>query len=211
MSKLAYTLFKRCLTLDEYIHVENDASYFIERHPDHDGIITIHFEWSNGKTDWKNNFDFPAKPYRDMKDKWFCHRGFLKVWKSIEPHIAEDILDPKVTIIKIVGYSHGGAIAQLCHEYVRFHRPDVMVIGIAIGAPRIFWGFARKKVAERFENCYVFRNGRDIVTRVPPVIFGYRHICPVVKLPGKSINCIKDHYPEEYLKAIEKFQEEDSQ
>lgn len=203
--KLVYESMKRCLELEgKYTHVDNDASYYIERHPDCDRILNIFFEWSNGKTDWKHNFDFPAKPYRDMKDTWFCHRGFLKVWKSIEPHIADAIMDPKTTMIYIVGYSHGGAIAQLCHEYVCFHRPDIYVLSVAIGSPRVYWGPIRKNVSERFDGCYVIRNGRDLVTKLPPALFGFRDICDVVHVGGKGVGPIKDHFPERYLEILDR-------
>ena len=208
MSRMSSELFEKCLSLEEkYIHVDNDASYYIERDPDWDGLLTIYFEWSNGKTDWKNNFDFPAKPYRDMKDTWFCHRGFLKVWKSIEPHISADILDPRTKMVRIVGYSHGGAIAQLCHEYVAFHRPDLATMGmlftIAVGSPRVYWGPIRKRVRERFNCCFVLRNGIDLVTMLPPVLFGFRHICPVIPIGKKSLGLIKDHYPNRYTEALQ--------
>ena len=189
--------FKTCLNA-RYIVVENDGSYNIERKGDK---LYIYFECSNGHVDWKNNFNFPAKPYRDMKNLWFCHRGFLTVWKSIEPHIAADIADPTVKEIEIVGYSHGAAIAQFCHEYVRFNRPDVEVVGYGFGAPRIFWGFTNKRVKERFKGFYVVRNGRDLVTHVPPVLFGFRHICEVIEI-GEGKGLIADHYPDRYIRGL---------
>lgn len=189
--------FEKCLST-KYKHVDNDASYSIVRNGH---TLHLYFEWSNGATDWRNNFDFPAKPYRDMKNTWFCHRGFLKVWKSIEPHVADVIADPSVYTIDIVGYSHGGAIAQLCYEYVKFNRPDVKVEGVGFGAPRVFWGFASKKVMQRFEGFCVVRNGHDIVTHLPPVIFGFRHVGDVIHV-GKSVGPIKDHYPEKYKEAL---------
>ena len=94
-----------------YTHLDGDASFAFRVE---NQTLHIYFEWSNGKTDWRNNFDFPAKPYRDMKDGWRCHRGFLRVWKAIEPHLSAQILNPDVGQIIIAGYSHGGAIAQLC-------------------------------------------------------------------------------------------------
>lgn len=195
--------FEKCLN-PLYFHVENDGSYYHHR----DGNkLYIFFECSNGKTDWKNNFDFPAQPYRDMKDKWYCHRGFLKVWKSIEPHLCDEILDLEVQYIEIVGYSHGGAIAQLCYEYVKFHRPDVHVTGFGFGAPRVFWGLATRAVRERFNGFVVVRNGRDIVTHLPPVAFGFWHICEVVKI-GESVGLIKDHYPEKYIEALQEYEAE---
>lgn len=183
---------------DKYIHVENDGSYLLQRDG---GVLEVYFQCSNSEEDWKNNFNFPAKPYRDMKDAWFCHRGFLKVWKSVEPHIQADIMDPTVTEIHIVGYSHGAALAQLCHEYVKFNRPDVIVRGLGFGSPRVVWGPMSKEVKKRFEGFTVVRNGNDIVTHLPPVIFGFRHICKVVKI-GESEGLIKDHYPDRYAEAL---------
>ena len=218
--------FKKCTELTgegKYIHVENDGSYFAELV---DGTLNLYFECSNGMLDWKHNFMFPVKPYRDMDDKWYCHRGFLKVWKSIEPYLVDQIMSPDVTAINIVGYSHGAAIAQLCYEYVKFNRPEISVSGIGFGSPRVFWGYARTAVKARFSGFQVVRNGRDIVTYLPPIFFGFRHICELVELgepfswsdfikcveekgfltaikEGDLIGMVKDHYPEKYVKALE--------
>lgn len=189
--------FNACNTA-EYTHVENDGSYAVKRMGE---TLIIYFEHSNGCLDWWNNFDFPAKPYRAMKGLWFCHRGFLKVWKSIEPYIAYDILDHTITKIDIIGYSHGGAIAQLCYEYVKYNRPDVEVTGVGFGSPRVLWGFAQKSVMERFAGFVIVRNGKDIVTYLPPCILGFRHIGTVLKI-GKSEGLIADHYPERYQEAL---------
>lgn len=191
----------------KYIHLEEEtASYCYSK----DGkILTIYFEWSNGKTDWKNNFDFPAKPYRDMADKWYAHRGFLKVWKVIEPHLEDVINDPDVTAINILGYSHGAAIALLCHEYCKFNRPDCVIFGLGFGCPRVIWGFPNKTVRKRFEGFFVIRNKRDIVTHVPPAILGYRHPCGIIKVSdGTKTNSVTDHYPQEYTKALISYEEE---
>lgn len=189
--------FKACLAAN-YTTVDNNGDYSIERDGD---TLKIFFEWSDGAEDWRNNFDFPATPYRDMKNKWFAHRGFLKVWKAIESHIADDICDSTITKIEIVGYSHGAAVALLCYEYVKFNRPDVEVSGIGFGCPRVVWGFTRKNVKKRFEGFVVVRNGCDLVTHVPPVLFGFRHVGKVLTV-GKSEGLIKDHYPERYIEAL---------
>lgn len=195
--------FNECLCA-EYKHVENDGSFCVVRRGDR---LLLFFECSNGKKDWRNNFNFPAKPYRKMEHLWFCHRGFLKVWKSIEPYVSESICDLDITHIDIVGYSHGGAIAQLCYEYVRFHRPDVAVTGYGFGSPRVLWGFARKSVRERFKGFVVVRNGNDIVTHLPPILFGFHHVGKVLKI-GKSEGLIKDHYPDKYLINLTKYEGE---
>lgn len=195
--------FEKCLEFEpRYMHVTNDASFYI--HDCLDGKLCLYFEWSNGATDWKNNFDFPAKPYRKMNDVWFCHRGFLKVWKSIEPYAAEYILDPAFKEIEIVGYSHGGAIAQLCYEFVRFHRPNVPVTGIGYGAPRVVWGPVKKDVKDRFAGFLVVKNGRDIVTTLPPKWLGFRNLGSVLSVNLGSKGPIDDHRPENYREMLSK-------
>jgi hypothetical protein len=192
---------KECLSIP-YTHVEDGGDYALLRDGD---TLKIYFEWSDGLEDWKNNFDFPAKPYKHMNHIWFCHRGFLKVWKAIEPYLAEYINDPEIKKIEIVGYSHGAAIALLCYEYCVFNRPDVVVEGAGFGCPRVFWGIVPRKVKERFKNFKVVRNRKDLVTFVPPALFGYRHISEMVKT-GKT-NPIKDHFQTEYLKELEHYTE----
>lgn len=199
-----YDKFYKCLNI-AYKTVENEGDYALIKQKNK---LTIYFEWSDGDIDWKNNFSFWAKPYKDMKHTWYCHRGFLKVWKSIEPYIQSDILNPEINEIEIIGYSHGAAIAQLCYEYVKFHRPDIKVEGVGFGAPRVFWGFAKKKIKERFKDFLIVRNGGDIVTHVPPCLFGFRHLGKVVKV-GSKIGPIKDHYASNYLIALSALKEKD--
>lgn len=196
------SLFGKILTA-KYTHIEKEtASYFYERDGD---TLYILFEKSNGATDWGNNFDFPAKPYRDMKNKWYAHRGFLKVWKTIEPHLTKQICDLTVNKIVIGGYSHGAAIALLCHEYCKFNRPDISnnIEGYGFGSPRVVWGFMRKAVKKRFEGFTVIRNGRDIVTHVPPAIFGYRHAGNILKIGrNEGYTPIISHFPSKYYKEL---------
>lgn len=126
----------------------------------------------------------------------------MKVWKVIEPHLKAEIFDLSVNHIVICGYSHGAAIALLCHEYCKFNRPDILIEGY--GCPRVVWGFLRKAVKQRFEGFTVIRNGCDLVTHVPPALFGYRHIGKMVKIgKGKGYTPIKSHYSNLYSKELE--------
>lgn len=222
-----YEKFKKCLDLEkDYVHVENDGSYYYEME---NGKLTIYLEWSNGKVDWINNFNFipecrigfkriwalivaffkaiifnaqmPKQSYKDMENKWYCHRGFLKVWKSIEPYLKDIVMDEAVKEIEVIGYSHGGGVAQLCYEWVKFWRPDVKAHGYGFGAPRIFWGNASETVKKRFQGFTVVRNGDDLITHLPPTLFGFSDICPILEI-GEYNGGIADHYPERYLEAL---------
>jgi hypothetical protein len=62
-----------------------------------------------------------------------------------------------------------------------------------------------KAVKKRFEGFMVIRNKRDIVTHVPPAIFGYRHPSAILKLDdGVPCNSIDAHRPEEYIQCLDK-------
>lgn len=195
-------LFQRVLDAEHTQLLEESASFFVEKDA---GTLRILFEESRGKKDWINNFRFlaiPTKPYKDMKDVWFAHRGFHRVWKVIELRLMPHISDPSVERIEIAGYSHGGALALLCFEYCKYHRPDVVVTGVGFGAPRVVWGPVPKTIKERLADFRVIRNGNDLVTHLPPLAFGYRQTGTVEKV-GKKAGPIKDHYPQAYAEALE--------
>lgn len=199
-NKKLLSIFNNVLNA-KYTHVENDASYAYEING---STLRIYFEWSNGATDWKNNFDFPAKPYRDMQDMWYAHRGFVRVWKSIEDKLADAIADKEVKNIEIAGYSHGAAIALLCHEYCMFNRPDIAdsIHGYGFGCPRVIWGYPSKTIRDRFKGFTVVRNKKDLVTHVPPVVFGYIHPKGMVTVGDGHWNMIDAHRSESYIESL---------
>lgn len=207
-------LFKKCYNA-KYNHVNEDGDYAIEKKGD---TLFLLFQWSHSKTDWHHNFMFGAKPYSDMKIKWRCHRGFLRVWKSIKPYIESSVADMSIKRIYIVGYSHGAAIASLCHEYVWYNRPDLRengLEGFGFGCPRVFFGWRMKaSLKERWKHFHPVRNMCDIVTHLPPHLFGYRHVNKVLQLPKIGFKerhtifkCVDSHYPENYIYSARNFDE----
>lgn len=205
-------LFKRCLDAEKkYIHVEEAGDYCIEREGNR---LYLLLQWSHGEEDWKNNFDFPAKPYKDMPITWKAHRGFVRVWKAIEPHVTETIKNPDIKSIITVGYSHGAALAALAQEYIWFNRPDIRkdCYSYAFEAPRVFCGIKiPEELKERWENHYVFRTENDIVTHVPPAIFGFKHVGTLIKMKlpeGEKLaqysvfDCVNAHYDDNVMKAL---------
>jgi hypothetical protein len=203
-------LFKRCLGAN-YTTTEECGDYAVKQVGTK---LYLFFKWTECKTDWKNNFNFPAKPYRDMGTTWYCHRGFLKVWKSIEPCVKDAIMRSSVKSVTIVGYSHGGAIAALCHEYVWFNRPDLRnkLVGYGFGAPRVFWGKMRTELKERWANFHPVRNLNDIVAYLPPKFFGFRHVNDVIEVGVKGqfavrqhkFQCFDAHNSDNYIYSMEK-------
>lgn len=187
-----FTLFEKCITLP-YIDVEAQASFAVEQAG---SLLCLYFEPSHGAVDWKNNLDFPARAY----GTWFAHRGFVRVWCAAEKHLAPQILDPKVRQVRIAGYSHGAALAVLCHEYIRFHRPEVRVESWGFGCPRVVWGIPPRG---RWEGFTVVRNRDDLVTHLPPAAMGYRHVGKMLEIGERGrYSAIDAHRPENYLREL---------
>lgn len=204
-------LFQLCNSIP-YTNIGEDVSYaFLEE----DKVLYIFFEPSNGKLDWKHNLMFRKVPYKGMKIPYKAHRGFVECWKTIDDIIIEKITskdtDNNYLYNKIItiGYSHGGALSVLCHECCWFHRPDIRdnIFGISFDGPRVLASFfVKKSLKERWQNFIVIRNHNDLVTRVPPKIFGYTHVGELIKI-GKSkkygfLSCIKSHYPENIYNSL---------
>ena len=107
---MLYELFRECIEIP-YSQVGVSANYAAYRKGQ---TLYIFFQSSKGKEDWQVNFNFPAKPYRRMgKTAWYAHRGFLGMWKEIEPALAPSRGDRDIKGVVITGYSLGGAIATL--------------------------------------------------------------------------------------------------
>lgn len=180
-----------------YLKIGQDINYAFLREKD---VLYLFFEASNGTADWKRNFDFPAKPYKRMgKTVWFAHSGFLQVWKEIEPRLAPLIHDRRLQKIVIAGYSHGAAIAVLCHEYVWYARADLRtrLEGYGFGCPRVFWGVLTPPLARRWERFTVVRNLNDLVTHLPPAFLGYRHVGTMLEIGARGkYSMIDAHRPE---------------
>ncbi len=198
-------LYRKVLNAEYKQSAEETASYAYEYEGD---TLYLLFEWSNGATDWKNNLDFPARPYRDMADRWYAHRGFLRVWKAIEDDLAPVIRDKRVKKIVIAGYSHGAALALLCHEYCMYNRRDIKtaVSGYGFGCPRVVFGILKKSVRERFEGFFVIRNKGDLVTHLPPVFFLFRHAGKLITIGDGRWNCIDAHRPENYTESLREYE-----
>jgi predicted lipase len=191
-------LFRRCLYAD-YVQTPDSGDYAIERIG---STLYIYLEHSKGREDWENNLNFPAKPYKRMgKTVWRAHRGFLKVWKSMESYLAYAIGDPAIEKIVTVGYSHGAALAVLCHEYIWYHRPDLRetIEGYGFGSPRVIWGALTADLQERWAGFTIIRNLDDLVTHLPPAFLGYVHVGKMLEIGEKGKYSPADAHREENI------------
>ena len=195
-------LFSACLAA-KYIHIDGGADYALVKKG---RTLYIFFEDSDGKEDWRRNLDFPAKAYQAEGTVCFwAHRGFLCAWESLLPHLQKSILNPAVTRIIVAGYSHGGALAALCHEYIWRMRGDLRdrLEGYGFGAPRVLWGRISKDLRKRWDRFTVIRNQNDIVTHLPPAAFGFSHVGGMLVIGEKGkYSSIGAHYAENILAEL---------
>lgn len=107
------------------------------------------------------------------------HRGFHRCYESVREAIMKFVRDEADAdkTIRIVGYSLGGALASLAAM-------DVATYGLPYRALEVFT-FASPRVGSRKWAAHFDRqrirswriaNERDLVAKVPPALFGYRHV-----------------------------------
>lgn len=179
-------LFNRCLE-GPWITAGDDVQYKLEG-----GVL--YFQYTASDADWLANFDFPVVPYRDMKHKFYVHRGFLAKWKSVREVIRS------LDFHTIVGFSQGAALAALACEDRWFHTAYEPT-AILFGCPRFLW---LPDSSARLAFCGTRRVSLrgDLVTHLPPLIFGYQHVGQEEKIGPWSIIRPKKHDPEAYRKYI---------
>ena len=197
--------FQACLNAT-YVEGENGVSWAVEERGED---LFILFEASNGLSDWLNNVNFHAVPYREMRPVWQCHAGFLRAWKSAEADIADAVRGGEergVCRVTVIGYSHGAALAVLCHEWVWYHCPRLRegLCGFGFGGPRVLYGCPPPAVARRWENFYLIRNIDDAVTHLPPRVMGYCHVGNLVEIgEAGRYSALDAHRPQSYLASLE--------
>jgi len=184
-------VYKEAITADWITEPITDTQYAIEEYEDK---IVIKFQGSCSKLDWLQNFDFLVKPYKHMEKVFFVHRGFLKKWKAVKDDIIPKVIF-KHKVIQILGYSQGGALAQLCHEYIYFHT-KIQPNTIVFGSPRVFGFWQSKLLKSRLSNVIRYENGNDIVPSLPWFWLGFKHYGKLTHIGKKQCVLrfsIKDH------------------
>lgn len=166
-----------------WVTIGKDTQYVVK---ETDDTYYIAFCGSNSNVDWKTNFNFFKKPYKNMKVAFHVHRGYLKEWQLIHHHF-RNLVHPITKPIVVVGHSYGGAIATLCMEDLWFHYPDKRstLSLVTFGAPRVIGWYNYKKIKDRWFDSTMYSNQYDLVSHVPFAFMGFRHVKKLTVL-GKS-------------------------
>ncbi|MBR6782209.1 MAG: hypothetical protein IKM33_03315 [Clostridia bacterium] len=193
-------LFRKCLHAP-YVTSSNSADLYVEKQG---STLYFYFQGSDGAEDWLNNLDIPVKALQMADGEYlFAHRGFVRVFGALLPRIREAASDSSVRSVFVVGFSHGAALAVLCHGYLwqtvsplRGH-----LTGYGFGCPRVLWGRIPHK--EIWESFTVVRNLNDVVTHVPPAFLGYRHVGKLLEIGEKGkYSPVDAHRPENILREL---------
>ena len=194
----------------KYTTVGDSVDYCFQ---EEEKTLYILFEESSSKVDWKHNFAFWKRPYKDMTIKYRVHSGFLKCWKTVEKIIINKIKEVdengeyKFNRIICSGWSHGGALTVFCHECVWFYRPDIrkQCFSVSFEGPRVYGGFrVKKSLRERWAHFFQVINDKDIVTHVPPKIFGFTHVGNVIHIGRDAgLGYIKSHCSDGIFQSLQ--------
>lgn len=167
-------------------------------------ILSIAFRGSDAPKDWRTNLAFCKKviPYNNSASKIKVHAGFIRAYK--EPQIRERLqalVTPGIRRVELCGHSYGAALAVLCAVDLQYNFPDRDFEVMLFGCPRV-----GNRAFQRSYNRRVFKtlrveNGNDIVSKLPPALWGYRHVgirihVGAVRLPG--VISVRQHHPQAY-------------
>jgi hypothetical protein len=203
-------LFQLCAYEIEYKQIGDSVNYaFMEEKKTK--TLYIFFQGSNSITDWVLNFWFTKKVYKMFR----VHNGFFHAYSQARNMLLDKVYekdengDYKWLKIIIVGYSHGGALAQLLLQDVWYHRQDIKdcVLAYAFETPRCLK--VPKKYRFMWENLTTIRTNNDLITHLPPRLFGFNDLGKMLKVKGDVSlvknhlpKCIKSHYPQVVLDGL---------
>lgn len=197
-------LFYKCAYEIEYETVGDDVNYAFVEEKD---TLYIYFQASSSLTDWVLNFLFKKKLYGMFK----VHRGFLHAYSQVRNIVLDKVYSKKYKSVVIVGYSHGGSLTQLALEDIVFHFPNINAYAYAFESPRCLKVPKSKRYL--WANLKTIRNNNDLITHLPPKLFGFDDLGTMIKISGdtelvknRMPKCIKSHYPDCVLDGLHKLE-----
>lgn len=195
-------LFNTCLTIS-YEQIGSEVNYAFVEEKD---TLYIYFECSASKQDWKANFDFKRVVYDGL---FKVHRGFYECYYQVRNIILDKVYSKDWEEVIVIGYSHGSTLCGFATQDIRYHFPNLKLHGYGFESPRFVK--VKKELKYMWNDFTVIRNGTDIVTHVPPKIFGFSDVGTMLKIKGdtklvenKLPKCVKYHFPQCVIDGLEK-------
>ena len=99
------------------------------------------------------------------------HRGFARAWRSIRDDVYAEL--DGATRVVAAGFSKGGGVLQAAHVELS-ERYDVETT--VFGAPRVWTWLGWWRNRDAFSNLTRVYVRGDAVTKLPPLVLGFRHV-----------------------------------
>lgn len=160
---------------------------------DEAGVIVFSVQGSSNIRNWITNLNFGFNSCSDLTSDCEAHTGFADAWGEIREGVTDAVhaaleQNPDYSVIA-TGHSLGGAVATIGAAYLR-ESEGVAVDIYSYGAPRVGNDVFANFVTDQPGAEYRITHGRDPVSRLPPIIFGYRHHSPEYWLNGGDSDTI---------------------
>ncbi|BCG64107.1 MAG: triacylglycerol lipase [Methyloprofundus sp.] len=143
--------------------------------------IIITFRGTEGKVaDWVTDIQLFKDTWTNSTPIGQVHKGFYKALQAVFLNIENEIntLRTNNQTIWVTGHSLGGALATLAAATLKFQGSEIHFNGLyTFGQPRLgdrMFANAFNKYLK--QKCFRVVNNNDVVSRVPPQIFGYSHV-----------------------------------
>jgi triacylglycerol lipase len=146
-----------------------------------DDNIVVFFRGTRDKRDILTDADIVKVEAPSSKKKEKSHRGFTEAWESVEGVTAFEVkklLKEKDRRVWVTGHSLGAAIGGLASFDLQENHTGIEIAGAYFfGQPR----FCNRRFSKTYNKKLkkvTFRivNNNDIVTRVPFISMGFRHV-----------------------------------
>jgi len=166
-----------------------------------DDTFLITFDASVDAQDWLTDLFFFKKvmPYKGHEDSPVrMHGGYAAGWLTVRDGVHAAFRASKLTKIFVCGYSMGGGLAPigaLDMQYTFNLGPD-QIKCLSGDGPRVMNKAGMKSYNKRVPNTIRSKIGNDIVTKVPPSLWGFRHVAKQYHVGAKEYwwkMSVKDH------------------
>lgn len=111
------------------------------------------------------------RPYKNMKETFFVHSGFIYYYKKIQSFLHDTIERFKPKSIILGGESLGGALCLLAYEDIKYNFLDLRVDGYGFGIPKVFSFWNSKVLKERLKDFNLIEYGDDPVPLIFPICY----------------------------------------
>lgn len=203
----AYQDIKNCNYGNEIIKISdiNGTQCYIGISPPY---MRITFRGTDSDADWRLDMRFWQReiPYDNTSTKIRVHSGFISAYKSENVrNKIHTFIKPDICNIQITGHSLGAALAVLCAVDLQYNFPDKDYEVVLFGCPRVGNAAFARSYNHRVFNTIRVVSGNDIVTKLPPAIFGYRHVGVKFKIGAPAIPGIvtfRSHKTQSYYRRL---------